>query len=41
MRFKQFVEELQFTSIETGQDEKAHEPKGEYRIEIYNHKIRM
>jgi hypothetical protein len=41
MRFKQFVEELQFTSIETGQAEKAHEPTGEDRIEIDNPKISM
>ena len=41
MRFKQFVEELQFTSIESGQAEKAHEPTGEDRIEIDNPKISM
>jgi hypothetical protein len=41
MRFKQFIEELQLTSIETGQAEKAHEPTGEDRIEIDNPKVRM
>jgi hypothetical protein len=41
MRFKQFVEELNLTSIETGQAEKAHEPTGEERIEIDNPKVRM
>jgi len=41
MRFKQFVEELNLTSIETGQAEKAHEPTGEDRIEIDNPKISM
>jgi hypothetical protein len=41
MKFKQFLEELDLTSIETGQAEKAHEPTGEDRIEIDNPKVRM
>jgi hypothetical protein len=41
MKFKQFVEALELTSIETGQAEKAHEPTGEDRIEIDNPKVRM
>jgi hypothetical protein len=41
MRFKQFVEELELTSIETSQAEKAHEPTGEERISIDNPKVRM
>jgi hypothetical protein len=41
MRFKQFIEEMDLTSIESGQAEKAHEPTGEGRIEIENPKIRM
>ena len=41
MRFKQFIDEMDLTSIETGQAEKAHEPTGEDRIEIDNPKVRM
>jgi hypothetical protein len=41
MRFKQFIEEMDLTSIEAGQAEKAHEPTGEGRIEIDNPKVRM
>lgn len=41
MRFKQFLEEVELTSIETGQAEKAHEPTGEDRIEVDNPKVRM
>lgn len=41
MRFKQFIEEMDLTSIETGQAEEAHEPTGEGRIEIDNPKTRM
>lgn len=41
MRFRQFLEELELTSIETGQAEKAHEPTGEDRIGIDNPKVRM
>jgi hypothetical protein len=41
MRFKQFIEEIELTGIESGQAEKAHEPTGEGRIEIDNPKVRM
>jgi hypothetical protein len=41
MRFKQYIEEMDLTSIETGQAKDAHEPTGEERIEIENPKIRM
>jgi hypothetical protein len=41
MRFKQYVEEMGLTSIETGQAKDAHEPTGEGRIEVENPKIRM
>jgi hypothetical protein len=41
MRFKQFIEEMDLTSIEPGQAEEAHEPTGEGRIEIDNPKVRM
>lgn len=41
MRFKQFLEEVELASIETGQAEKAHEPTGEDRIEVDNPKVRM
>lgn len=41
MRFKQYIEEMDLTSIETGQAKDAHEPTGEERIEVENPKIRM
>lgn len=41
MRFKQFLEEVELASIETGQAKKAHEPTGEDRIEVDNPKVRM
>lgn len=41
MRFKQYIEEMELTGIESGQAEEAHEPTGEGRIEVENPKIRM
>jgi hypothetical protein len=41
MRFKQFINEMKLTGIESGQAEEAHEPTGEARIEIDNPKVRM
>lgn len=41
MRFKQFLDEMNLTGIESGQAEEAHEPTGEARIQIDNPKVRM
>lgn len=41
MRFKQYIEEMELTGIESGQAEEAHELTGEGRIEVENPKIRM
>lgn len=41
MRFKQFLDEMNLTNIESGQAEEAHEPTGEARIQIDNPKVRM
>lgn len=41
MKFKQFVEEVELTSIEADQAEKAHEPTGEGKSSVDNPKIRM
>jgi hypothetical protein len=41
MRFKQYLNEMELTGIESGQAEEAHEPTGEERIEVDNPKVRM
>jgi hypothetical protein len=41
MRFKQYLNEMELTGIESGQAEDAHEPTGEARVEIDNPKVRM
>jgi hypothetical protein len=41
MRFKQYLNEMELTGIESSQAEKAHEPTDEGRSEIDNPKVRM
>ena len=41
IKFKQYLEELDLTGIESGQAEEAHEPTGEERSNIDNPKIQM
>ncbi len=41
MRFKEYLQELDLSSVEDGQAEKAHEPTGEGSSQITNPRIRM
>ena len=41
MKFKEYLQELDLSSVEDGQAEKAHEPTGEGSSQITNPRIRM